>query len=238
MLTSGQSGRVYGRLLIPSVEMNDLDSYLIINGGKMKSRNVVVVLLGILLVILCSSELLAARRTSLAGNLLIEDKDDIFLFPQLVLDYRNLISVDYGAGSSYGNGILLFGSEDMGFGVAVHRSDPSVNTVTFGHLWDGEVLSLQGPFDPWQNDNPGQATNPFTVFDLLFSSRAGSGIFGARLAIGNDSVSFEPSDDNRIESSSSQTFVFLSLGYTLTSPFKIDASLGLFLLRSAGQPDQ
>src|SRR5262245_59992127 len=46
----------------------------------------------------------AARRTALAGNLLIEDKDDLFLFPQLLTQYRNLIALDYGPSADTGNG--------------------------------------------------------------------------------------------------------------------------------------
>src|SRR5690606_25951152 len=38
----------------------------------------------------------AARRTSLAGNRLILDRTDILTFPQLSVDYANMLSLDYG----------------------------------------------------------------------------------------------------------------------------------------------
>lgn len=42
----------------------------------------------------------ADRRTSLGGNILIADQDDIYIYPQLTLEHRNLISFDYYPGSA------------------------------------------------------------------------------------------------------------------------------------------
>lgn len=47
----------------------------------------------------------ADRRSSLAGNLLITDQDDIYIYPQLTLEHRNLASFDYFPGQSL-SGIL------------------------------------------------------------------------------------------------------------------------------------
>lgn len=44
----------------------------------------------------------ADRRSSLAGNLLITDQDDVYMYPQLTLDYRNLVSFDYAPGVDLG----------------------------------------------------------------------------------------------------------------------------------------
>jgi len=42
----------------------------------------------------------ADRRSSLAGNLLITDQDDIYIYPQLSLKYRNMVSFDYFPGAT------------------------------------------------------------------------------------------------------------------------------------------
>ena len=52
-----------------------------------------------------SSTAHADRRTGLAGNLLIEDKDDVYIFPNLTSTYRNMVSLDYGAPDSQGNAL-------------------------------------------------------------------------------------------------------------------------------------
>ena len=45
----------------------------------------------------------ADRRSSLAGNLLITDQDDIYIYPQLTLEHRNLVSFDFFPGNSLTN---------------------------------------------------------------------------------------------------------------------------------------
>lgn len=45
-----------------------------------------------------SPDAFADRRSSLAGNMLIEDQDDMYLWPQLTLEHRNLVSFDYFPG--------------------------------------------------------------------------------------------------------------------------------------------
>ena len=40
----------------------------------------------------------ADRRSSLAGNLLIADQDDVYMYPQLTLEHRNLVSFDFFPG--------------------------------------------------------------------------------------------------------------------------------------------
>ena len=165
----------------------------------------------------------AARRTSMAGNVLIEDKDDIFTFPQLILDYRNLIAFDYGVSSSEGSGVLLFGSEQMAFGIAVHRAEVTDGSITFGHLWDGELTGLSGPGDPWGGAVSGVPA-PYTIFDFLFSAKVGTGAFGARLSIGNSSDSSEPAEGDG--SSAGQTNIFLDLGYSMKGDFRLDLALG------------
>jgi hypothetical protein len=65
----------------------------------------------------------AARRFSLAGNVLIEDEDDVFAFPQLATKYARSIGFDYGTTSNAGNATLLMGDTYQAWGVTLHRGD-------------------------------------------------------------------------------------------------------------------
>ena len=47
-------------------------------------------------------EAFADRRSSLAGNMLIVDQDDVYIYPQLTLEHRNLVSFDYFPGVNLG----------------------------------------------------------------------------------------------------------------------------------------
>ncbi len=106
----------------------------------------------------------ADRRSSLAGNLLITDQDDVYIYPQLTLDHRNLVSFDYypggtvlglgnteesaaglndGANSMGGAGLLLFGQENFAFGISTHREDQYGATPN-AFLGGGDV-QLYGP---------------------------------------------------------------------------------------------
>lgn len=108
----------------------------------------------------------ADRRSSLNGNLLITDQDDIYFYPQLALDYRNLVSFDYYPGASLtgllgaggqdeadtltageqsmgGAGLLLFGQEGFAFGISTHRQDVFGATVN-GFLGAGDLQTYGG----------------------------------------------------------------------------------------------
>lgn len=65
----------------------------------------------------------AARRYGLAGNVLIEDADDVFMFPQLATKYARSVGFDYGVGKSSGSATLLMGDTYRAWGVALHRGD-------------------------------------------------------------------------------------------------------------------
>src|SRR5262245_23287785 len=80
-----------------------------------------------------------ARRPGLAGNLLIEDADDVFLFPQRLLAYPNLVALAYGGSAGSGNGLLTLGGDGWTFGVGLHRGD-----VLALHTVD-ELAALDGP---------------------------------------------------------------------------------------------
>ena len=87
----------------------------------------------------------ADRRSSFAGNMLIHDQDDMYLWPQLTLEHRNLVSFDYfpgaalssvlgsGApGASGGSGpVSSNNSFNNGFNNSFSNNEPvSTNSVT------------------------------------------------------------------------------------------------------------
>ncbi len=67
----------------------------------------------------------ADRRSSLAGNLLISDQDDMYIYPQLTVDYRNLVSFDYFPGNSLSNVLSSGASPTTGQGGG--GLDPNAN---------------------------------------------------------------------------------------------------------------
>jgi hypothetical protein len=154
----------------------------------------------------------ADRRSGLAGNLLIEDPDDLFPFPQYTLVHRNMIRLDY-AGGNAGNGVLTLGDDNMAYGVALHRGDIlNPDTVGIGQelVWTGGVgdpfadggpsngTSFSGPAITTRRPAgvmqgaPGEATAaaagapvPATVFDLVVGGRlTGTSMWGARAGFG------------------------------------------------------
>jgi hypothetical protein len=146
----------------------------------------------------------AGRRSGLAGSLLIEDKDDLFFFPQLVTEYRNLIALDYGGAANAGNAILTLGNEDTAFGVALHRGD-----VVTPHLIS-ELAALNGPASlfgaPFTAAGP-----PATIVDFLFgTSMGGDSSFGLRAGLGHGSAFTSAGDDDTGES---EMFLMAELGY-------------------------
>lgn len=65
----------------------------------------------------------ADRRHGLAESELIEDKDDVFVYPARAADYTNLVSFEYGPDAEEGTALGLFGGETYGIGVAFRRGD-------------------------------------------------------------------------------------------------------------------
>ncbi len=180
----------------------------------------------------------AARRDSLAGNLLIEDRDDIFLFPQLTVNNANLVGFDYGPAADSGNGYLVWGSDTTAFGVAIHRGD----------LLDPQLFPYGGglPGSPGASALGG-ATGPLagvvgvdsgTIVDLMAGFDVGGGLAGARLALGNGGQSVTPGDPDADEQSASETFVLLQGGYSMAGPLTLDTALNIsFATASQEQGD-
>jgi hypothetical protein len=143
----------------------------------------------------------ADRRNGLAGNHLIQDKDDIFIYPQRLLDYRNLINFDYGSTDTAGSGVLLIGEPDFGFGLVMNRTDVTsvlgrggLELAMASHSRNYELNQLPAPGEPFakipvptggSKTVPGFVT-PNTFVDALMAFRTGGGdTIGFRLGVGN-----------------------------------------------------
>ena len=193
----------------------------------------------------------AARRFSLAGNALIEDQDDVFLFPQKVVDNTRLISFDYGASSASGDGLLVLGDKYQAWGVAVHRGDVmspwKVGTdgdlPFLGGYGSGIGVAVQAQTDPAADPSADPtgggagaggggsmiSANPKTVFDILYGSAdPGKTSWGLRLSVGSDKTWADPKANGATESFDSEHFLAATFGYSdKTGRFEYDASAAL-----------
>lgn len=182
--------------------------------------------------VLLSSPALAARRTSLSNNQLIKDKDDVVIYPQLMLDYRNLINFDYGTSKGEGSGMLLIGSRDFGFGILVNRAD--INPGPLGDagssfMWNYmdtyELANLGAPGNPLATADGGVAdgdySSPLTFVDLIMAFNLGRNLLGFRLGIGTGGQS-ETADE---ESSDSQFALKLTAGMSFGKNMDLAADI-------------
>lgn len=199
------------------------------NIGRRLGRGLITNSLTALGVLAAVSTAHADRRTGLANNLLIEDKDDIYFFPQLTTTYRNLISLDYGATSNSGNALLTLGNADMAYGVALHRGDIlTPNAVN-------EIGALGDP--PSLFANPaGVATiaqPPATFIDLFLAT----GNLGFRIGLGRGLTSTTDGAGNT--AGESNTFLMGEVGWgtgTRGENTRLDLS-GALRLDFAGSTD-
>ncbi|HMI93521.1 MAG TPA: hypothetical protein VK509_19245, partial [Polyangiales bacterium] len=161
-----------------------------------------------------------ARRPGLAGSLLIEDADDVFVFPQQLMAYPNLISLAYGGTAGTGNGLLTLGGEELAFGVALHRGD-----VLAPHAFD-ELAALDGPASVFAAP---LSLDPATIVDLLLALDRGDSELGFRLGVGAaaDRTSTGDRDDG-----AGNTFVLAEIGHghgTRGKTMRYDASVAFAL---------
>lgn len=137
--------------------------------------------------VLMATSAFADRKSSLAGNLLIEDSDDVFFFPQTALKHRNLVKFDLavspalldtanqapveengeivvGETSMRGSGLLLFGEEGFAFGISTHRQD-TFGAAPQGFLGVGDLqLYNKTSLGAWGINGPGNPT-PGAIVD-------------------------------------------------------------------------
>ena len=155
----------------------------------------------------------ADRRTSLGGNMLIKDRDDTFVYPQLAVKYNRSISMDFGAQAGFGNAMLIAGpNKKSAIGIALNRGD-SVQPIGDGSyvtspelgMIDGSVLSL----DYHTQDS----VTPPTIADIFYAMKMGKNKLGFRLGFVNRSAS-QVNDGDPVGSNG--VFGFrLSAGYSI-----------------------
>lgn len=181
----------------------------------------------------------ADRRTGLAGNVLIEDPDDLFPFPQATLQHRNMIRLDYGGSSTSGNGVLTLGNELQAVAISAHRGDLlSPDVVGF----DQELAWLGGVGNPFTNVKNAEFLGPddldlarsteqvlpATVLDLSYARALGRDSIGVRFGFGRGVQALRDKDSG-IVTKGAQTFFAAQLGYSSLPLDKLryDASASL-----------
>jgi hypothetical protein len=193
----------------------------------------------------------ADRRTGLGGNLLIQDPDDLFPFPQYTLQHRNMIRLDYGASlngdDNRGNGVLTLGNRKGAYGVALHRGDllnPDVVGFNTELSWLGGVGNPLGATSastfagpaltlPQTGDVPAAPVLPATVVDLFYGrARGADDTIGLRLGFGRG-VRVVKSDGETSRGSS--TFFVAQFGYSMLPPQGLRLDLSANLLAAFGR---
>ncbi len=170
----------------------------------------------------------AARRDALRGNMLILDKDDTFVFPQLAVDHLNAIWFDYGTAENQGSGLMLFGSKTFVLGVAVNRSE--VTSALGGSALDLFRLGAANPEQgnlgaPGEQFSLGAFLAPHTIVDVILAFPVGGrNKLGFRLGLTNDLDYNKP--DGGDEASTSEFGLKLQGGLSLPNPsFGLDLGL-------------
>ncbi len=160
----------------------------------------------------------ADRRTALMGNQLIEDKDDVFAYPSLMLDYVNMMTLDYGTSGAQGSGLLVWGSKRMAYGIAVNRTDIGPGPLQVSALDLGrssaagsELANLGGP--GLGLPSVGGLGAQRNMVDFLIAFASGRNKLGFRVALSNNSTFTKP--DNGDETSDSATALKIGGSYSM-----------------------
>lgn len=152
----------------------------------MHSRYVRLFILSVLVLSLVASSAFAARRSSLGGNLLIPDVDDIFFFPQHVSDYQRHVTFDFGRSSSFGSGGMIFGNESMTVGAFAHRSH-FLGAIPFAFFDVGDIDGITdkggSDFDNLLND-VAPSDEVLNWIDVLVGFNNGDTPIGVRFSVG------------------------------------------------------
>lgn len=171
--------------------------------------------------ILMATSAFADRKSSLAGNLLIEDSDDVFFFPQAALQHRNLVNFDLavspalidtantapveengvlvvGESAMTGGGLLLFGEEGFAFGISTHRQD-TYGAAPQGFLGIGDLqLYNKTSLGAWGINGPGNPTPGTTVPVPAGGAGADAGAFLPPLQMADVILAFGLGEQNSL----------------------------------------
>ena len=186
-------------------------------------RLLTLIALVVLVPVLILGDAEAARRSGLAGNLLITDADDMFIFPQHNVTYVNRLIVDMDSDASSGNASLVFGNEESwGLNFSTHRSD-FLNGVVAGY-WGGNDRGLFGSqFSPDLSGPSTQSPEDLQWFDVGFGWAMDENKAGVRLGIGLDADKTEVSSGP--EAKDAANVFSIQGGLTLNETTDITAEL-------------
>ena len=171
------------------------------------SRTLMVLGLAAVMVASLAAPSDAARRESLNGNMLIHDGDDIYLFPQLSLDYVNLVRFKMGVNDETGEGRFVFGTKTFAMVLSANRTDIA-------------------PYGNGNNAFDAGDPTPWTIADLSFGFKMGEkGKLGFRLYLGNGGQSAK-ADAADGATGAGQFAAGLAAGYSMKGE-KLTLDLGL-----------
>jgi hypothetical protein len=140
----------------------------------------------VLLLLAVASPSFAARRSSLSGNLLIQDQDDIFFFPHLVSMHNRMVTFDFGPSSTtnwLGSGGMAFGDERFTIGLFAHRSD-FLGALQSAYNTRGDIDNVG--FDGEIDVPPGVGPNALNWIDVLAGFEAWGNPWGVRFSVGRN----------------------------------------------------
>lgn len=181
----------------------------------------------------------ADRRSSLGGNLLIEDQDDVFIFPHTALKYNRLLSMDLattgGTASPLsnsaqglgGNASFIFGGDDFALGLATRRGD-QFGALPQAYYGFGDIDTLDGPtgLNLWPTD--ADFVMPMQWVDVLAAFDLGGSPLGVRLSLTHTSNNTEADNDGNVNvNSQSGTGVNVLVGYGIKGNFNLDLAAEL-----------
>jgi hypothetical protein len=170
-----------------------------------------ILLLSLTLVLVSTAmDAQAARRSSLAGNQFINDADDMFAFPQLIMKYKNRVIVDMEPGDGEdGNGSVVFG-DNMVWNFNTGRSDFLNNTASWA--WGGADRYPMG----LANGIPGTGGsngNAIEWWDLGMATHLGETPFGFNISWATDKNEINPPTGDPTQDNSTNMLSF-QLGAT------------------------
>jgi hypothetical protein len=178
------------------------------------------------MLVLAAAPARADRRTALAGSRLLEDADDIWVYPGLLLVHADRLAFDFGMNDLQGAGMLLLGFEDWGIGAGVHRGD-LLRPGSYFAGPDGDLAGLNGFDGLWNGVGaPFTAPSAPVIADLVGAMRLeGSHLLGLRLTGGaGGGVQEDPTGLVPGEVSTSQGYFGFTAGYSVRGPAAVDVS--------------
>jgi hypothetical protein len=148
----------------------------------------------ILLILAMASPGSAARHSSLSGNLLIQDADDMFFFPQLVSANKRMVTFDFGTDATLGSGGMVFGTEKLTLGMFAHRSD-FLSPLESAFLTRGDIDNINsGGTGDLHDFGIGVGPSALNWIDLIAGWQWNENPWGVRLSLGRNNL--DPAPDN------------------------------------------